>query len=149
MLSSTDTIQFCLFSRIENIACPMKTIIYSMLSIILILGLISSSLLLNANAAQNEIMSPRKQIAAGVKAEDVKCKSGLVLMIRSTHGSAVCVQSQTSTKLAKTGWGVIIEMIMDVEPTVEPVKPQEPKKEKTDEKVIEVELKDGVGSKDK
>ena len=149
MLSSTDTIPFCLFSGYECIEYPMKTIIYGILSTVLILGLILLSLVLNVNADQNEIMSPRKQMAAGVEAEDVKCKSGLVLMIRSTNGSAACVKSFTSTKLAEAGWGIIIDLSMEVENAVKPVKQPESDAEKMEGNVIEVKIKDGIGSKDR
>ena len=149
MLSSTDAIQFCLFSRNEHMRRPMKTIFSGMLSIISILGLILSSSMLSANADTHEITSPRKQMEAGVEAEEVKCKSGLVLMIRSTNGYAACVKSHTSTKLANAGWGIIIESIIEEETPVEPVKQTEQVEEETEGKVIEVNVKDGIGSKDK
>ena len=149
MFSSTDAIQFYLFSRNEPIRRPMKTIFSGMLSIILILGLILSSSMLSANADTHEITSPRKQMEAGVEAEEVKCKSGLVLMIRSTNGYAACVKSSTSTKLANVSWGAIIESIIEEEPPVEPVKQTEPEEDAAKGEVIEVNIKDGVGSKDK
>src|SRR3990172_6950231 len=62
--------------------------------------------MLSANA--QDIMSPRQQMASGVAADDVVCKSGLVLMIRSTNGAATCVKSSTSMKLSDAGWGSII-----------------------------------------
>jgi hypothetical protein len=127
----------------------MKTIFSGILSIILILGLILSSSMLSANADTHKIMSPRKQIATGIEAEEVKCKSGLVLMIRSTNGYAACVKSPTSTKLANAGWGIIIESIIEEELPVEPVKQTEQVEEETEGKVIEVNVKDGIGSKDK
>jgi len=149
MLSSTDTIPFCLFSGYECIEYPMKTIIYGILFTVLILGLILPSFVLNVNADQNETMFPRKQMAAGVEAEDVKCKSGLVLMIRSTNGSAACVKSFTSTKLAEADWGIIIDLSIAVEPTLEPVNQPESDEEKMEGNVIEVKIKDGIGSKDR
>jgi len=62
--------------------------------------------MLSVNA--QDIMSPRQQMASGVAADDVVCKSGLVLMIRSTNGAATCVKSSTSMKLSDAGWGSII-----------------------------------------
>jgi len=53
-----------------------------------------------------EIDSPRKQMQNGIAAEDVVCKSGLSLMIRSS-GSAACVTSTTADKLESIGWGTI------------------------------------------
>jgi hypothetical protein len=104
---------------------------------------------LNVNADQNGIISPKKQMAAGVEAKEVKCKFGLVLMIRSTNGNATCVKLPTSTKLAEAGWGSIIDLSMEVEPSVEPIKEPESEEGKTQGNVIEVKIKDGVGSKDK
>lgn len=127
----------------------MIRVIYGILSIIIILGLISSSFVLIVNADKDEIMSPRKQMASGIEAKDVKCKPGLVLMTRTTNGSAVCVKSVTSTKLAKAGWGVIINLNMDAKPPVEPVKQPKSEEKKTGDNVIEVKIKDGVGSKDR
>ena len=73
---------------------------------IIVLGLLLSPSMLSANA--QDIMSPRQQMASGVAADDVVCKSGLVLMIRSTNGAATCVKSSTSMKLSDAGWGSII-----------------------------------------
>ena len=78
---------------------------------LVIFGLILSPSLSGINA-DNHIMSPKKQMASGVAAEDVKCKSGLVLMIRSSGGAA-CVKSATSIKLTSAGWGDIIETAME------------------------------------
>ena len=52
------------------------------------------------------IDSPRKQMQNGVAAKDVVCKSGLVLMIR-TSGDAVCVKPLTAEKLTTAGFGTI------------------------------------------
>jgi K+ transporter len=149
ILSSTDTGPFCLFSGNKNIEYTMIRVIYGILSIVMILGLISSSFVLTVNADKDEIRSPRKQMASGVDAKNVKCKPGLVLMTRSTNGSAVCVKSVTSTKLSKAGWGVIIDLNMAAKPLVEPVKQLKIEEKKMGDNVIEVKIKDGVGSKDR
>src|SRR3989304_319810 len=73
---------------------------------IIALGLFLSPSMLSVNA--QDIMSPRQQMASGVAADDVVCKSGLVLMIRSTNGAATCVKSSTSMKLSDAGWGSIV-----------------------------------------
>src|SRR3990172_12419199 len=73
---------------------------------IIVLGLFLSPSMLSVNP--QDIMSPRQQMASGVAADDVVCKSGLVLMIRSTNGAATCVKSSTSMKLSDAGWGSII-----------------------------------------
>jgi len=72
-----------------------------------ILGLLLSPSLTSINAESHVILSPRQQMAAGVEADDVECREGLVLMIRSTNGAAACVKSATSMKLSDAGWGAI------------------------------------------
>lgn len=88
----------------------MKTAIGVFIAII-VLGLFSSPTLSNVNA--EDILSPRKQMASGTAAENVVCKSGLVLMIRSTNGAAACVKSTTSVKLSDAGWGSITEQAVE------------------------------------
>ncbi len=88
------------------------TLGYALLSIVII-GLIISPSISSINADNHEIMSPRKQMESGIDAEDVVCKSGLVLMIRSTNGAAACVKSSTSMKLSDAGWGDVIESTME------------------------------------
>jgi len=87
------------------------TLGYALLSIVII-GLIISPSISSINADNHEIMSPRKQLESGIDVEDVVCKSGLVLMIRSTNGAAACVKSSTSMKLSDAGWGDVIETTM-------------------------------------
>jgi protein-disulfide isomerase len=96
----------------------MKTIIGSFVAIT-VLSLLFSPALSNVNA--EDIMSPRKQMESGTAAENVVCKSGLVLMIRSTNGAAACVKSSTSEKLSDAGWGSITEQadIEDLDETME------------------------------
>lgn len=78
------------------------------LTSLIIFGLIISPSLSGIDADSHEIMSPRKQMASGVAAEDVECKAEFVLMVRS-NGLAACVKSSTSIKLSEAGWGDIIE----------------------------------------
>jgi hypothetical protein len=117
-----------------------------------ILGLILVPSVLSANAA--EVLSPRQQMASGIDAEDVKCKSGFVLMIRSTNGAAACVKSFTSLKLSNAGWGNVIKNTIEEptqneeNPSVKPVEQPE-STEETQGDVIEVKIKDGVGTGDK
>ncbi len=91
----------------------MTSVSSFILASLIIFGLIISPSLSSINADNHEITSPRKQMASGVAAEDVKCKSGLVLMIRSTSGTAACVKSTTSMKLSSAGWGDVIETAME------------------------------------
>lgn len=55
-----------------------------------------------ANPANAEIESPKKQIKRGVALEDITCKTGLSLVIR-TNGFPACVKSATADKLEKMG----------------------------------------------
>ncbi len=50
------------------------------------------------------IDSPRKQMANGIKIENVECNSGLIL-IKKFSGSAACVTMSTADKLVERGWG--------------------------------------------
>ena len=88
----------------------MKTVIGAFVAIT-VLSLLFSSALSNVNA--EDIMSPRKQMASGIAADEVVCKSELVLMIRSTNGAAACVKESTSLKLSEAGWGSITEQAVD------------------------------------
>lgn len=64
--------------------------------------------IISVNAETHQIMSPKKQMKSGIAAEDVECKSGLVLMIRS-NGVAACVKPATSMNLSEAGWGEIVK----------------------------------------
>ncbi|HXV65805.1 MAG TPA: hypothetical protein VD731_01075 [Nitrosopumilaceae archaeon] len=115
-----------------------------------IFGLILIPSILSGNA---EMLSPRQQMESGIDAEDVECKSGLVLMIRSTNGAAACVKSPTSLKLVNTGWGTIIKTMNESESKEEIPNMQDDKQpessEETDANIIEIKIKDGVGSGDR
>lgn len=58
--------------------------------------------------ADNSVMSPRKQMASGVAAEDVVCKSGFALMKR-TLGYVACLKPTSAEKLENAGFGIIIK----------------------------------------
>jgi hypothetical protein len=55
-----------------------------------------------------EVMSPLKQTNSGVELTDVICREGLVLMSKSTDGSAACVKESSSDKLIARGWGTLV-----------------------------------------
>ena len=55
-----------------------------------------------------EIESPRKQMKMGISAEDILCRNGLELVIR-TNGIPACVKSETSDKMQKRGIAFIAE----------------------------------------
>jgi len=98
---------------------------------IIVLGLFLSPSMLSVNA--QDIMSPRQQMASGVAADDVVCKSGLVLMIRSTNGAATCVKSSTSMKLSDAGWGSI-----NIDDEEDETMEDETMENATNEKIVEL-----------
>ncbi len=51
------------------------------------------------------VMRPLQQMKSGVDPQDVVCKEGLVLMLRTSDGSATCVTESSSTRLLDMGWG--------------------------------------------
>jgi hypothetical protein len=55
-----------------------------------------------------DIESPRKQMKMGISAEDILCRNGLELVIR-TNGIPACVKSETSEKMQKRGIAFIAE----------------------------------------
>ena len=57
---------------------------------------------------EDEIMSPLKQMESGVETADVVCDEGLVLMEKSSDGSAACVKESSSAKLVARGWGTLL-----------------------------------------
>ena len=72
----------------------------ALLGIVLFLTLSLSLFLVNPVNADTE--SPKKQIKRGIPAEDITCKTGLSLVIR-TNGFVACVKSTTADKLEKMG----------------------------------------------
>jgi hypothetical protein len=54
------------------------------------------------NSHANNTMSPKKQMKQGVHPEDVVCKKGLDLVIR-TNGLPACVKPETAEKMQKIG----------------------------------------------
>ncbi len=72
----------------------------------IVLFLVLSLALFLANPVNAEIDSPKKQMKRGIAAEDVICKAGHILVIR-TNGFPACVKSTTADKLEKMGLGKI------------------------------------------
>jgi len=50
-------------------------------------------------------MSPRAQMAQGTPTSEVICKEGLVLILKSSDGSAACVKASSAPKLIERDWG--------------------------------------------
>ena len=96
------------------------------------------------------IDSPRKQMANGISAENVVCKSDFTLMIRST-GDAACVTPTTAEKLESAGWGTIAEEKI-IEASIEEEITIEESIEEVNEEEVEgqehsVELEESIGMK--
>jgi len=51
------------------------------------------------------VLRPRQQMEYGIEPQDVVCKEGLLLILRTFDGSAACVTESSSTKLIDMGWG--------------------------------------------
>lgn len=58
----------------------------------------------NAAFAQTETISPLKQIKSGILPQDIKCKQGLVLIIKVTNDFPACVKPPSVTRLLVQGW---------------------------------------------
>ncbi len=52
-------------------------------------------------------MSPLKQIKAGILPDDVACRSGFELILKSSTGNPACVLPSTASKLVSVGWGAL------------------------------------------
>jgi hypothetical protein len=126
----------------------VKTIIFALIPLILSIGVVPA-----ISFAEN-IDSPRKQMANGITAENVVCKSDFTLMIRSS-GNAACVTPATAEKLESVGWGTITEQIIE-ETTIEASIEEEITIEESIEesgvaeeegKEISVELSESIGLK--
>jgi len=96
----------------------MNKIVLFLIPLILSIGITPSL----SFADHHMVMSPRKQMANGVAAEDVVCKAGLALMIRST-GDAACVKPATAEKLAAADWGTIEKQASMIETQQEDKRP--------------------------
>jgi protein-disulfide isomerase len=79
----------------------MKNVFLIMIFGLFLVGINSPSAVFSES-----IDSPLKQMAMGISAEDVVCKSGFDLMIRFS-GTAACVTPTTAMELEISGWGVI------------------------------------------
>jgi hypothetical protein len=52
----------------------------------------------------DEIPSPKKQLAKGISLNEITCKDNLELIFKSTDGSPACVKPKTAEKLIERGW---------------------------------------------
>lgn len=58
----------------------------------------------NSELNQNSVLSPLKQFKSGIVANDVACKTGFVLAIKSEDSSFACVHMDVIPKLFARGW---------------------------------------------
>jgi len=66
---------------------------------------IISSFVPDDKLSDESILAPLKQFKEGVLANDVICKSGLELLIKSSNGMPACVEPSTASKLIERNWG--------------------------------------------
>ena len=97
------------FSAVYN--CPAMTSSVPDLNIVGYSGMVSKIISVNpdntnitSSVSQLEISSPLKQFKSGIAAQDVKCKQGLQLVIKSEDRSPACVTTNTVTALIERGW---------------------------------------------
>lgn len=55
---------------------------------------------------QEIVLSPLKQSKSGIPSDMVKCKSSLILIIKSSDGSPACVKPESKTLLLERGWAM-------------------------------------------
>ncbi|MEX1150834.1 MAG: hypothetical protein WEB28_01980 [Nitrosopumilaceae archaeon] len=53
---------------------------------------------------ESVIDSPLKQFKAGIPLDNIYCKEGLEMVIKSSNNSPACVKPATKTKLMERGW---------------------------------------------
>jgi len=96
----------------------MKKILFLVIPLILTIGIIP------AISFSEQIDSPRKQMAKGIAPDQVICKEGRELIIRS-NGAPACVKPDTAVVLEQRGLAVIPppSKKIAVEPKVEPSTP--------------------------
>ena len=51
------------------------------------------------------VLRPQQQMKSEIEPQDVMCKEGLLLILRTSDGSAACVTESSSTRLIDMGWG--------------------------------------------
>ena len=87
-------------------------------------ALLSFSIFIIGFSADGMIDSPKKQMNRGVLVEDVLCREGLELVIR-TNGNAACVRPETADRMEKTGMLVIPIKFLDLQKEIKSVQASE------------------------
>ena len=97
------------FSAVYN--CPAMMDSVPNLNIVGYSGMISKIISTNpdntnitSSVSKLEISSPLEQFKSGISVNDVKCKQGLQLVIKSEDGTPACVTENTATALMERGW---------------------------------------------
>jgi len=75
---------------------------WKVLLVLLVVIAITSNQVVNANV--QTIQSPLKQLEAGIKIQDVKCKEELVLVIKESTSQPSCVKPTSEQRLLAHGW---------------------------------------------
>jgi len=58
----------------------------------------------NEGPSSTKPISPRAQIKSGIAPDEISCKTGLELILKSSDGSPACVKPSTIQKLIERGW---------------------------------------------
>ncbi len=56
---------------------------------------------------------PLKQFRAGIPNEEIKCKEGFELVIKTSSGSPSCVKPQSLQKLLERGWAISAQIFLE------------------------------------
>jgi hypothetical protein len=96
--------------------CPMMTASTPDLNIVGYSGMVSKDITINPNNTINvtsterlEVFdSPLTQYKSGIKTDNVKCNTGLELVIKAEDGSPACVSPDTANVLIERGWATNI-----------------------------------------
>ncbi len=62
----------------------------------------------NKNTASMKQMSPRAQIKLGIATNEISCKTGFELILKSSDDSPACVKLSSVDKLIERGWGKLV-----------------------------------------
>jgi thiol-disulfide isomerase/thioredoxin len=92
---------------------PKNLAIFSLIAV-LSCGLVVStaSAMISENMPMG-MMTPKKQLMHGVLIHDVKCGTGMALIIKSSDSSPACVKSTTAAKLTAMGWSMNQSFMQD------------------------------------
>ena len=62
-----------------------------------------------ASEGETKLDSPLKQFKNGIPANEIQCRDGFVLMVKTSDSAPSCVSISTSEKLVSRGWGELAE----------------------------------------